>query len=387
MKKLLILATALIMSVVNSATFADSVPAAATTTTAIAPSTTTPTASTSPEQTLGPVVLFPGITSQGARRAEMFRNVQFGRASVSGVSVEYGSGYNTSAVFTGNTPGEIMTAIVNYQFKFPVSNPKDTLYFNISLSMRTPGGQEYELFYGSAPVAIQKDANGNLFVTKPIVKMWPNNRSTIFVGSDVTAASLFYYDDNGFQWEVSVDVYNGYMQFDETYAGHLGRITLWKKDGSSKLVDIKTGREIIPQNVTGGIGGFLVNYMQASDSGLVDPVNGTPAELSVTEQIIATSDNSDAPVALVQLGKARGIRVYGSELQNGPTKYSPVVTAQGPSGQVVKATYYQDNTGYYYLVPANEAGKWWISFEYPKGSNLFGVDDVPQYPYYYGGKG
>lgn len=380
MKKLALLAAAL-LSAFTAAVAETSV--ASTTSPQV---TTSGTASvsvstSSATQILGDNVL-PAISSPSALRAYALKLVTDGNSQVYGNGVQ-GQGGNTFVWASGSSPNDIIEKLNAKKFTFTLLDPsKDEVNVWAQLSTNAVGSYPHTLFTGYAFAgSAQEDSEGKLFVPTPRVPFQLSWEIPVFVGANVDYSSLWYRDDSGqIQWGDNMRVENGWMFFQGQYAGKGGQVVLYNKDGTQRVVDIETGREVVQQNVAMGVKAGLNNYIEVNDSAMGGVV-GAPAQTMP----IPFSPNSswfitDAPVVRVELGRARPVAIHTGALWNGSYSEAPVVTAHGPNGQVVQGM--PDERGFF-LLQTSAPGVWWISFEY---ETLFGEDTLPSPPYY-GGKG
>ena len=350
------------------------------TTSGTATTSSAPT-STSPTQILGDNVLS-AISSPSALRAYALKLADGGDCQVYGNGIQ-GQGSNTYVWAAGTSPNDILDKMRAKQFTFTLLDPsKDQVNVWAELTTQAVGSYPRTLFTGYAFAgSAQKDASGNLFVPTPSVPMQLAWETPIFVGTNVDYSSLWYRDDNGqIQWGDNFRVEGGWMFFQGQYAGKGGQVVLYNKNGTQRIVDIESGREVVQQIVAMGARVSLNNYLEVNDSGITDPVSGPAQVMSVTFNPNASWDKSDAPVVRVTLGKSRQLAVFGGSVSNGTTVEVPTITTYGPNGEVVPGI---PNTGGYISLPTNASGVWSITFEY---QSLFGEDTLPNPPHY-GGEG
>lgn len=337
------------------------------------------TPTTGAEQVLGESIL-PMVSSPSVLRAHALSLVTEGSCAVYGSGLQYTADSNTFVSVQGKTPNEIMGKMRDNQFTFPLLDPsKDQVSMWAQLTTSV-GQYNAVLFEGYAPAGLaQKGPDGKLFVPTPVIEMRIAYETPVFVGESIQWASLYYRDDAGnIQWGDNIRVDGGWMFFQGQYAGKGGQIILYNQDGTQQIVDIETGRQVVPQTVAMTAQVYLNNYIEYSDAGVVDPVSGPAQTLNVALFPSASWDRSDAPVIRVDLAKKRSIAVFGGSVWNGNSVEVPTISAMGPSGQIVAGI---STTDGYITIPTDEAGTWSITFDY---LTLFGADVDPSPPYYGG---
>jgi len=335
-----------------------------------------------PTQMLGAEV-FSATKSPSDLRAHALRMVTQGHADVgaNGIKPLAPNGINT--VVAGNTPNAIMASLSAYKFTFSLLDPsKDQVWINAGLTMPMTNSQyqytyQYQLFSGGGWGQVVKDSSGKLAVPTPDIPMYLNYKVPIPVSSDVQWVSLYYRDSNGgyVQWQDNVTVQDGYMLFPSEYAGKAGQLVLFKKDGTSQVVDIQTGAEVLSQLVTTSGKMGLTNYQETDDASLPLPTATQPNWLYVPFVVAGSRSSSDAPVVRVKLKAVRVIDIIGATASYAGKVEKPVITATGPHGQIVKGTPVTDGT---VSILPDEAGDWDVTFDYP---TLFGEDVPPQSPW------
>lgn len=172
----------------------------------------------------------------------------------------------------GESPDEFTRRLLNYEFKFKLSDSSDKIQVVVILY----GNDNHALFHGSQitrTYALGESKRG--FVIEDL-ELFLAEYIWIPVGS-LTDAQINYRDDIGnFQYPLPVTITDGMMKFPSIYAGRKGQIVGSFIDSSGKYQQVAydlslTGKQIPFTEISGTVKGFINNYFESkAETGWVE---------------------------------------------------------------------------------------------------------------------
>jgi len=331
------------------------------------------TSASTPAQAIQSMPVFPDSLptgSLGALRKNALERVKYGFVSAYSQSIRYESGSVTTVTASGSSPNAILAGLTSQSFQFNVTNANDWC----SVWSQLSDGDGNVLFYGGNGFYPEKVATNSYRIPASAkynleLGYWV----PLYVGAVDSATILFRDSSGNIQWQEEVKVYNGYLQFPQTYAGRNGEIIL-RGGGYTAAYSLK-GDKLPDIYVGGNTLAVFENYKEVNDSGLL---NGQ--DMAVTTLIDITATNyQQPPVVRVEIKSTRKVNlltVVGKNSQ--PVEYAQIASVRANGEAVEVTSQCQQGSASFTLQP----GVYWISF-----NDLASLQRNQPQPPYGGGQG
>jgi hypothetical protein len=252
--------------------------------------TTTQTIATPPPASLP-------VGNMAMLRAYALERVAGSSISIWGEAMMEGSNSVTNIYFHPEVSpplDDAMKAIASSHFSFKVSDKTKPL--NVFAELHDKNGMS--LFYGNINASI---SNAGQIVCPAGVKMKMNSYLPIYVGENILGASVLMGDGN----RQSLNVWNGYVFFNEGYAGKDGMLVLEYSDGNiSQQIGyaLHTGVQVPLFAVLGNINAYVQDFKSYHDKGML------PSGIMYVHLNGLVGSDHEAPVASITITSARFVK-------------------------------------------------------------------------------